>query len=128
MSVRDIPDPKVYYSRDEQGNEYLTVDVRGLELEKGECLWVWVYKPKPIAGQEGFSCRYADTKDCTPNNSIRVELAGKLKHKRGDKQDTERIWVPLQVPDTDLGDTQYLRVWTEYLDVPGWGWSPPSAR
>jgi len=127
MSEKEIADPKVKYYHDERGKQYLAVDVEGFDLDRGGCLWVWVEKPEPVTpGRQGFSYpSFADANDCTPGNSIRVELAGRLERERGNMQRTERVWIPLRVPDEDLEDIRYLLLWTEHIDVPGWGWVPP---
>ncbi len=124
MSVREITEKeriKHYY---DQGNDCLAIDITGLDLEKGGCLWVWAYKPKPgLAGHAVYSYPSSpDANDCTSSNSRLTELAGELEHKRDDKEDSERIWIPLQVPD-DLYSVRYLLLRTDRLDdVSGWGW------
>jgi hypothetical protein len=113
----------VHLGPDERQDEYLAIDIEGLALERSGILWVWAYRPRPIGGEArgyeypSFGLAY----DCTSDNSLRVELAGKLANRQGDRQDMERVWIPIQVPDASLDGIQYLLLPTSVVRVPGWG-------
>jgi len=112
---------RMRYYHDEDDEECLAIDILGLELDKGGVLWVWAYKPRPVAPALGYSYPSGGpADDCTPDNSLRVGLASDLMDERDSRADITRVWIPLRVP-TDLSGVKYLLLRTAHLDIQGWG-------
>ncbi|MFW6116263.1 MAG: hypothetical protein ACOC6F_00915 [bacterium] len=121
--MNEVTEPgRIGYYHDENDEECLAVDVRGLALEKGGILWVWPYVPKlqTTAGVYLYP-NSVPTTDCTPSNSVNVGLAEEPTERYDGRRDEERIWIPLKVPERDLSGIWYLLLPTYHVDVPGWG-------
>ncbi len=120
--MKEIADPgRIGYHVDEGDRQCLVVGIGGRVLEKGETIWEWAHRRERIGPTGGY--RYPNdvpVDGCTTENSIHVGLAGKPRRSRGDKEDPARLWIPLTVPSTEIGNLRYLLLPTDLLDVKGW--------
>jgi hypothetical protein len=109
------------------GNDWLGIDIRDLQLSEIEQLWIWAYKPVPVAPGLGYN--YGPTSltprrggQCHSNNSIRLSPPRPfvLSNELEGQTNADRIWIRVDISKVPLEDTEFLLLDAEQLDLPGW--------
>jgi hypothetical protein len=109
------------------GLDWLGIDIRDLQLSGVKQLWVWAYRPVPVAPGCGYN--YGPTPSvpwrggqCHSDNSIRFSPPSGfvLRNELEGRASDDRVWIGVDISNVPLESTEFLLLNAELLDLPGW--------